>query len=219
MLFDHISNGYDIGPFSYGNKWASIELKESLLSLPDNNRDKFTNDFVVVPPKAGESTFGLQMNKITVEFESNFTSQILISKTKGHIKALVSNIDIELEAELATQEGYRKEMAPKINIKKINIDIDKKQTKIEITGGIVPWMLTKIERMLQGFLIDYIMKELKTELETTYLDDLNQLAVKYLQYVYLADNIGFDFSLDQKPTDKKDTFLLDLNGTFMTQDQ
>ena len=74
MLFDHVGNGYNIGSFSYGNKWASINLNESTLSLPDNDRDKFTNDFEVVPPKAGESTFGIKMNKINVDFESNFTS-------------------------------------------------------------------------------------------------------------------------------------------------
>jgi hypothetical protein len=64
-------------------------------------------------------------------------------------------------------------MAPKVNINKIDIAVDKKETKIEITGGVLPWMLSFIERMLQDHLIDYALKELKTELETAFLDDLN----------------------------------------------
>ena len=130
MLFDHVSNGYDIGKYTFGNKWATINLNENVLSLPNNDRNKFTNDFEVVPPETGSSTFGIKMHKITVDFESNFTSQILISKTEGHIKAPISNIDIELEVELATQKGFRDELAPKVNIKKINIDVDSKDTDI-----------------------------------------------------------------------------------------
>jgi hypothetical protein len=36
--------------------------------------------------------------------------------------------------------------------------------------------------------------------------------------VYLFDNIGFDLSLNEKPTDVNGTFMLDLNGTFMLED-
>jgi hypothetical protein len=64
-------------------------------------------------------------------------------------------------------------MAPKVNIKKIEIGVDKKETQIDITGGIVPWMLTRIERLLQSYLIDYILAELQKELQTDFLDDLN----------------------------------------------
>jgi len=46
------------------------------------------------------------MNNINVDLESNFTAKLLISKTSGHIKALVSKIDIDLEIELDTQEGF-----------------------------------------------------------------------------------------------------------------
>jgi len=109
-------------------------------------------------------------------------------------------------------------MAPKVNINKIDINIDRKETKIEITGGVIPWMLSFIERMLQNYLIDYVLKTLETELKTAFLDDLNQLAVKYLQNVYIADNIGLDLSLNEKPNDVNGTFMLDLNGTFMLED-
>lgn len=61
MLFDHIANGYDIGAYAFGNKWASVNLTESMLSLPGNDRQKFSDDFEVVPPQPGSSTFGLKM--------------------------------------------------------------------------------------------------------------------------------------------------------------
>ena len=109
-------------------------------------------------------------------------------------------------------------MAPKVNIKNLKLGVDKKETKIEITGGVVPWMLSFIERMLQSYLIDYILKELETELQTAFLDDLNNLALKYLQNLYIADNIGFDFSLNEKPAAVNRTFMLDLNGTFLLED-
>lgn len=131
---------------------------------------------------------------------------------------MVKNIEVDLEIELATQDGTNKELAPKVNINKIDINVDKKQTEIKITGGVIPYMLSFIERMLQSYLIDYILKELQTELQTTFKDDINQLALKYLQNVYLADNIGLDISLNEKPTDLNGTFMLDLNGTFLVED-
>ena len=79
-------------------------------------------------------------------------------------------------------------------------------------------MITIIERVIQGPLIDYTIKELKIELETNFSNDLNKLAVQYLLYVYLADDIGFDFSLNEKPNDLNGTFMLDLNGTFFIED-
>ena len=158
------------------------------------------------------------MKKVSVDLESNFTAKLLISNTAGHISAIISNIDINLEVELDTQTGFHNELAPKVNINKIDIDIDKKQTKIEITGGVIPYMLNFIERMVQSHLIDYALKELKTELETSFSDDINQLAVKYLQNVYLADNLGLDISLNEKPNDVNGTFMIDLNGTFMLED-
>ena len=88
------------------------------------------------------------MSNVDVDLESNFTSKILISTTNGHIHALVSKIDIDMDIELATQEGFRNQMAPKVNIKNLKLGIDKKETKIEITGGVVPWMLSFIERTL-----------------------------------------------------------------------
>ena len=80
-------------------------------------------------------------------------------------------------------------------------------------------MLNFVEKMLQGHLIDYMIGKLKTELETTFLDDLNDLAVKYLQNVYLADQIGFDVSLNEKPNDTNGTFMMDFNGTFLIEDE
>jgi len=109
-------------------------------------------------------------------------------------------------------------MAPKVNIKKINLSVDKKETNIEITGGVIPWMLSWIEGLLQSYLIDYILSELLKELQTDFLDDLNQLALKYLQRVYIADKIGLDLSLNEKPNDVNGTYMLDLNGTFMLED-
>jgi len=44
------------------------------------------------------------------------------------------------------------------------------------------------------------------------------LAVKYLQNVYLADHIGLDISLNEKPNDVNGTFMIVLNGTFMLED-
>lgn len=105
-----------------------------------------------------------------------------------------------------------------VNIKNLKLSVDKKETNIEISGGVVPWMLSFIERMLQSYLIDYILKELETELQTAFLDDLNNLALKYLQNLYIADNIGFDFSLNEKPADVNGTFMLDLNATFLLED-
>jgi len=102
MLFDHFGHGYEIGSYMFGNKWASINLTESVLSLPNNDRDKFANDFLVTPPQDGSSIFGLKMSNVDVDLESNFTSKILISTTNGHIHALVSKIDIDLDIELAT---------------------------------------------------------------------------------------------------------------------
>lgn len=90
-------------------------------------------------------------------------------------------------------------MAPKVNINKIDIGVDKKDTKIEISGGVLPWMLSFLEKMFQDHLIEYALSKLKSELQTTFLDDLNQLALKYLQNIYIGDNIGFDLSLSEKP--------------------
>ena len=102
MLFDHIGQGYVIGSYEFGSKWANINLTESVISLPNNDRQKFTDDFEITAPESGSSTFGLKMNSVDVDLESNFTSRLLISKTSGHIKALISKIDIDLEIELAT---------------------------------------------------------------------------------------------------------------------
>ena len=157
-----------------------MNLTESRLSLPGNDRFKFAKDFTVVPPETGTSKFGLKMSNVSVDLESNFTAKFLISNTAGHVSAVISNIDIDLEIEIGTQEGFQKELAPKVNINKIDIGVDKKDTKIEITGGVIPYMLNFIERMIQNHLIDYALKELKTELETNFLDDINQMAVKYL---------------------------------------
>jgi len=66
------------------------------------------------------------MKKVSVDLESNFTAKLLISNTAGHISAIISNIDINLEVELDTQTGFQGELAPKVNINKIDIDIDKK---------------------------------------------------------------------------------------------
>lgn len=63
---------------------------------------------MVVPPQSGSSKFGLKMSDVTVDLESNFTARLLISGTNGHIKALISKIDIDLEVELDTQEGFKK---------------------------------------------------------------------------------------------------------------
>lgn len=218
LLFDHISNGYDIGSYEFGNRWTSINLTDSKLSIPCNDSQIFTDDFEVVAPKDGSSAFGLKMSGISIDLESNFTARLLISGTSGHVHALISNIDIDLEIELDTQQGINKQMAPKVNINNIQIGVDKKETKIEITGGVLPWMINILENMFQDYLIDYALNTLKTELQTTYLDDLNQLALKYLQNIYIADNIGFDMSLSEKPSDINGTFMLDLNGTFLLED-
>lgn len=36
--------------------------------------------------------------------------------------------------------------------------------------------------------------------------------------MYLADDVGFDISLNEKPTDLNGTFMIDLNGTIMIED-
>lgn len=218
LLFDHIAHGYDIGSYVLGNSWTKINLTDSVLSIPNNDRQQFAKDFDVTAPKAGSSIFSLKMSDVTVNLDSNFTAQLLISKTKGHVKALMSKVEIDLEIELDTQEGFNKQMAPKVNINKINIGLDKKETKVEITGGVIPWMLSFIEGIFQSYLIDYVIKELESELQTTFVDDLNHLALKYLQNIYIGDQIGLDLSLNEKPTDLNGTFMIDLNGTFLLED-
>ena len=106
LAFDHIGQGYDIGSYTFGSRWANVNLTESKLSLPGNDRYKFANDFTVVPPQPGTSKFGLKMNKVSVDLESNYTARFLISYAAGHISAVISNIDIDLEVELDTQEGF-----------------------------------------------------------------------------------------------------------------
>lgn len=96
--------------------------------------------------------------------------------------------------------------------------IDKRESFVKITGGVVPWMLTFIERMVQSYLVDFAIKELETQLKTSWQDDLNQIALEYLQTVYLSNKLGFDFSLTESPSDVNDTFMVDLNGTFMHED-
>lgn len=84
---------------------------------------------------------------MSVEVESDFTAHFLLSDTTGHINAVISNIDIHLDVELDTQKGFNNELAPKVNINNIQIGVDKKETKITITGGVIPFMVNNIEKM------------------------------------------------------------------------
>ena len=87
---------------------------------------------------------------------------------------------------------------------------------MKITGGVVPWMIGFIEKMTQSYLIDFILQKLETEIKTTWQDEINNLAMKYIKPFYLSNGLGFDFSLAQKPVDTNDRFEIDLNGTFLS---
>lgn len=149
-----------------------------MLYLPGNNRWKFANDFEVVPPPPGSSTFGLKMKQESVELEFNYFSKLLyIFKNSGHVHALIKDLHVDLEIELATQDGANKELAPKVNINKIDINVDKKHTEIKISGGVIQYMFNLFESMFQRYLISYILKEVQKELKTTILDNLNKEAL------------------------------------------
>lgn len=84
-------------------------------------------------------------------------------------------------------------MAPKVNINKLEIEYDKKNTKLDITGGMVPWMLQAgglIPWMLQAsgvppwipnsfnnviidYILDFAINKLKIEVKTTLIDMVN----------------------------------------------
>lgn len=97
--------------------------------------------------------------------------------------------------------------------------LDKKKTQITISGGVLPWILNFVESIFQSYMVDFFIIELDTALKTTFQDDLNQIALKYLQTFYLGNQFGFDFSMINKPMDMNNTFKIDLNGTFMHEDQ
>lgn len=105
-MFDHIAQGYTIGSHTIGSNWANVNLTESLISLPGNDRTKIAHDFTVIAPKDGSSKFGIKMSSVSVDLESNFTARMLIATSSGHIHALISDIDIDLEVELDTQQGF-----------------------------------------------------------------------------------------------------------------
>lgn len=95
MIYDKFGTGYDIDSHSFGNKWAGINLTKTVLSIP-GDRDQFTNNFKISPPKDGQSNFGIKMNQVSLDVESSFLLRLLLSKTNGFLHLLISKIDIDL---------------------------------------------------------------------------------------------------------------------------
>lgn len=84
---------------------------------------------------------------MSIDLNGNFTAYFLYMKSHGNVNALLSNIGIDLGLEITTQKAKFNEMAPKVVVKNLTINLDKKQSHIAISGGILEWMMGYIEKI------------------------------------------------------------------------
>lgn len=92
----------------------------------------------------------------------------------------MSDLEMSMDLDLTTQAANYGEMAPKVVVSGLKVNLDKKKSHIDIKGGVVEWMMQFVERMFNKYIFNYMIKEFEKEMTTTFQTEINNLAKEHL---------------------------------------
>jgi hypothetical protein len=108
----------------------------------------------------------------------------------------VHNIGIDFEADVSTQKGQATtDLAPKVAIPKVNININSDDVDIKLTGGLVSKIAGVFIPFIKGTLIPQIIKQVQDTVQGELLTQINTDLFEYgtnITIPYLA-GVTFDY--------------------------
>ena len=189
----------------------------------------FKNITVNIPaPLANDTRFVFQSGSNGIELVSEQLKMYLdadfrfkeVITVDGRADIVIKKLSIDFEMDFGVQKGNdTDELAPKISIPKVVINVDPKDIDIKLSGG---GLVTKIAAILipliKGTIIPEVIKQVETAVQGTVTNTINTDLADFGTHLTIphAAGVTLDFSqLNGGPQVSADKVLtVALNGTF-----